>query len=413
MKKAIGFFRSMKCGLILLGLICIVSIVGSVIPQSAAVMTYVRNYPTMYQLIFALSLDHVFTSWYFILLSVALCINLTLCSIVRFRAVSASDGVERAFGAKTTVHLTDVGVAKVRQQLEKMHCAKEERGTVTVYHKNDIGRYGTFVTHLGILFTILFWALAMYMPKIMDESCYPREAITLEDGTEIWVDDFSIEDETGKLDYKSNLQVKLPDGRIVEGEASVNHPVSADRYKIYQQTYGTVGRVSVSNDDGKVDSFYVEPRDFLSLDGKNGILMDDVYPDYTEENGEMRIISSTSGSYANPVYVYTTIEEGVQVDVMLAFPGDKQECKGFTVLFEKPIEYPGLRIKKSPRFVNACLLLSFLVMTIGLFATFFMVPIMVRVDEEGYVVLGSKSEGMRIMLKSVTKNETKEVVSNA
>ncbi|MDO5120861.1 MAG: cytochrome c biogenesis protein ResB, partial [Erysipelotrichaceae bacterium] len=88
MKKILQFIQSMTFGLILLGAITACSVIGSLIVQNGEPMTYVRYYPDHYQIIFALQFDHIFTSWYFIALSALLCINLTLCSVIRISRIS-------------------------------------------------------------------------------------------------------------------------------------------------------------------------------------------------------------------------------------------------------------------------------------------------------------------------------------
>ena len=405
MKKVFQFLRSMKFGLILLGLIIVISLIGSLIPQAQHPMTYVNQYPNLYRIILACGFDHIFTTWYFLLITAMLCINLTLCSVIRFRSVyNHRFEIDRAVNVPSAVVLSKEQTEVVKRALEKDHCRKHEtEGKGTVYTKNSFGRFGTFITHLGILLTVIFWAAAMYLPKILDETCYPGEAIVLEDGTKIAVESFSIESE-GKLDFKSIVNITLPDGRESGlKESSGNHPVSMGKYKVYQQTYGTIGRVTVTSDDGKEDSFYLETNDFLSADGKNGILYDNLYPDFTEENGQMQVISSTTGSYKNPVYVYTIVKDGQQTEVMLAFPGDVQEIGEFKIHFDDPVEYPGLRIKQSPVFINYCLLISFLIMTAGLYITFFVQPVLITVNEDGYTLIGSRQERMNILLKDALK----------
>ena len=70
----------------------------------------------------------------------------------------------------------------------------------------------------------------------------------MEDGTQIEVQSFHIENELGELDFESVLRVALPDGRVSDWRpVSVNHPLSFGPYKIYQQTYGTAGSVTVRN----------------------------------------------------------------------------------------------------------------------------------------------------------------------
>ena len=84
MKKVIAFLRSMKFGMLLLVLVIACSLAGSLIVQQRAPMEYVNRYGAdMAEVIMALGFDDVFSAPYFIVLMAALCLNLTLCSIVR------------------------------------------------------------------------------------------------------------------------------------------------------------------------------------------------------------------------------------------------------------------------------------------------------------------------------------------
>ena len=411
MKRVSAFLRSMTFGLILLGLIIVFSAVGSWIPQNADPMTYVQAYPAMHRYIFALSLDHVYTSWYFILTAALLCVNLTLCSLIRISTVTKNRPAvyERAFGLeRQAVTFNEEGMKEIRSCLEKMHCTKEERNGVTVYRKNDIGWYGSFLTHLGLLLSILLFGAAMYMPKITDQTCMPKETLTLDDGTKIYVDSFRIEDTTGRLDFTSVINITLPDGKESGlKEISVNHPASLGRYKVYQQTYGTIGSVTASR-NGASQQFFLEHGDFLSADGKNGIIFDEVYPGFTtDEEGHSVLITSTSGHYTDPVYVFTLMEND-SAETMMAFPGDVMEIGDMTITFDEPTEYPGLRVKKSPPMINLFLLAAVLILTGGIYLAMFAQPVLVSTDETGFTVLGPKAEGTLIELNKIVRKYTKE-----
>ena len=67
--------------------------------------------------------------------------------------------------------------------------------------------------------------------------------------------------------------------------------------------------------------------------------------------------------------------------------------------------YPGLRIKHTPTVVNILLLLAFLLMTAGLYITFFLQPVLVKVDEQGYAVGGPKPEGTRLELEALLEDD--------
>ena len=86
MKKVIAFMRSMKFGMILLALIMGISIFGTVIQQGQSAEFYTTNY-SMGQLILTLGLDRLYYTPYFLGLGLLLILNLTLCSLVRFRSI--------------------------------------------------------------------------------------------------------------------------------------------------------------------------------------------------------------------------------------------------------------------------------------------------------------------------------------
>lgn len=401
----------MKFGLILLGLVVVFSVAGSLIEQTQEPMYYVRKF-SWYDILFKLQLDDVFHSWYFYLVTALLCLNLTFCSILRFRRVNAEKVIETAARGKAQVLLPPEGAAAVRDVLKREHCRETaEPDQKFVYTKNLFGRYGSFLTHLGILLTVIFFFFAMNLPTVTDQTCYPGESITMDDGTDIAVKDFSIEDPDGTLDYKSTINITLPDGSSSgDVTTSVNHPAKMGNYKVYQQTYGTAGVVTVTDTEGHKDVFHLEEKMFLSKDGKTGIWYNTLYPDFTQsEDGDLSLETSTSGHYKNPVYTFNLVEmkEGsddeVEMTPMLAFPGDEVTVGDLTFTFNDPVEYPGLRIKKNPRWTNPCLGLAVLVLTLGLAILLLFEPVVVLVDGEGYHIFGNKKEGIDLQIRGELK----------
>lgn len=409
MKKILQFLRSMRFGILLLALITVCSVVGSVIPQGREVGWYAGTYRGFHGYLLMLKLNDIFHSWYFIALLVLLCLNLSLCSLVRIRSVvrGGRPSGEAAARLENTVHLTNEGVAQLTEHLRHIRCREEVFGGVRVYTKNAIGRYGTFLTHLSILLTVLFGAAALYLPTVTDQTCMPGESITMDDGTAIYVEDFQIEDESGELDYASRIRVTLPDGQQSDTRRiSVNHPLSFGRYKIYQQTYGTAGSLLVRNtDNGSEDTFTLTETCFLSIDGTNGLWYEALYPGYLrDENGNFTLITSTAGRYTDPVYQVLLSVDGENTPV-LAFPGETLTVNEIQFQFNDPVEYPGLRIKRTPAAANALLCGAFVLMIAGLYITFFLQPVLVKVDEDGYCVGGPKPEGMRLQLQLLLQDK--------
>lgn len=409
MKKAYSFLRSMRFGLILLALITLLSVAGTLIPQGQEPGWYAQRYPTLHGTLMALGLHDVFHSWYFQAVLVLLALNLTLCSLLRIRRVAVAGAGEREglLRRANDFSLDERQRARLLARLRAMRCREETVGGATLFRKNGFGRYGSFITHLSILLTLLFGAMALYLPKTVDRSCLPGESIRMDDGTTIAVESFRIENGEGRLDFTSEIDVTLADGRESGLRAiRVNHPLSFGEWKIYQQTYATAGAITVKNlENGGEDYLTLTDLVFLSLDGKSGLWYQAVYPDLLRDpSGNVTLITNTAGSYPNPVYQVETVSDGVFTPV-LAFPGEELQIGELVFRFEKPVEYPGLRIKHTPGIVNILLCAAFLLMTAGLYITFFCPPVLVRVDGEGCAVGGPKPEGMRLEVRACMQEE--------
>ena len=405
MKKLFNYLRSMRFGLLLLGLIGLCSVAGTVIPQGREIAWYAQTYKSFHAVILLLRLHKVFQSWYFIALLVLLCLNLSLCSLTRIRAVTRAAKNEGARAAATPdqLLLSSEGLAVLRARMEALRCREEKRGDVTLWRKNGFGRYGTFLTHLSILLTVIFGALALYTPTVTDYDIMPGETLTLEDGTRIRVDSFRLTDETGRLDYESMAEIKLPDGRssgVVP--IRVNHPVSFGSYKLFQQSFGTAGSITVTDlNSGGSDDFLLTEMSFLTADGVNGLWYEVLYPDYIRDpGGEVTLITLTEGSYPNPIYQVLVVSAD-EYTPTLAVPGDALEVFGLRFAFNKPVEYPGIRVKHVSRLWNTLLVAAFTLMIVGLFLTFFCEPVLVKADGEGCAVCGPRPERMRMELEDL------------
>ncbi len=412
MKKVFNYIRSMRFGILLLILIAVCSVAGTVIPQGREIAFYAQTYRSFHGVILMLQLHKIFESWYFVLLLALLCLNLSLCSILRIRTVvrGAKTETERAAKMPDAMALTPEGVALAREHLAAMHCRQEQVGDAVIYRKHSLGRYGTFITHLSILLTVVFGALALYTPTAEDRNCMPGQSLFMPDGTEIFVQDFRINDETGRLDYMSHVQITLPNGKRSEmAELKVNHPFSFGPWKLFQQSFGTVGSLTVTNlATGGTDDFTLDSMSYLTIDDRNGIVFEQLYPDYVRApSGEVTLFTVTEGAYQNPIYAFQVLADG-EYTPSLAVPGDSLEVLGYRFTFNKPVEYPGLRIKHVSTWVNSLLVAAFTLMIFGLYVTFFYEPVLVKVDGDGLAVGGPKPERMRLELEDLLADRIQE-----
>ena len=393
MKRLLGILRSMRFANILLAAVALCCGLSSLLPQGNDLPYYAQNYPRLYLFIYRTHLYDIFRSWYFILLVGLLCLSMLVCTASMLHRALRSSGrgeLEKAAALPDTEELDAEGLEKLRLYMASLRCKEEKIGEAYVFHKNGFSRWGTFLIHLSILLTVIFGAMALYLPRVRDLGCRPGESITLEDSTQVFVDSFSMYDETGTLDYASVICVTLPDGRSAgPQEIRVNYPMTFGNYKIFQWTYGTEGAVAARAADGSEDRFTLDEASILSVDEDNRLEFLGLY-EASPQDGE-------GESYL--FYEIRVVRDGVYEPAAELRPGESLSLAGIEFEFLDPY-YPGLRIKTMPvRAANSLLEAAFVLMLVGLFITFYLSPVLVKADKKGYTVAGPRAERLRLELK--------------
>lgn len=411
MKKVLSFFRSMRFGMILLILVMGLSLAGSLVPQREQAMTYVNAYGAQTAtVLIALGVTDIFHTWVFYTLEGLLCLNLMLCSLLRFPKIQkAAEALQKKALETQPDHPLP---AEQRETMEAFLTGRRFRRDIrpegTLFFKNGIGFYGSFMTHLSILLILIFGSLVLMTPEILDETVMPGEALEMEDGTRISLLSFHILNAEGELDYASMLRAESADGtRSAEQEIRVNEPMRFLDYKIYQQTYGTAGAIRILNEENEAEDIqYLTEPCFLSIDGKNGVYFHALYPGFLQdEAGNYTLITSTAGGYLDPVYHIESISDGMSASV-LAFPGETLHFGAISFTFLSPVEYPGLRIKRVSSALYSGLYFSFGLMVMALYLCFFAVPVCIKTNETGYAVCSPKNQqGLMIDLQALLEKK--------
>ena len=397
----------MTFGMILLVLIAACSVAGSLIPQQRETMEYVSRYGAdAAEWIMRLGLHDVFSAPYFIVLMAALCLNLLLCSVIR--VVKLRGAGKRLQAAAAAMERKPAPADQLHAYFARRGYRKTKQGGVTLYSKYAAGVYGSFLTHLALIVLLVVGAATVYGADVQDRTVMPGQTLTLEDGTTLTVNAFQIEDETGRLDYASRIVMK--DGKGNESPQTVvrvNEPLRFGGYKVYQQTYGTAGAVTVVNaHSGGSDTLSLTEPVFLTLDGRNGVYYNALYPGYTQaEDGGVTLITSTSGAYHDPVYDLRVVSGG-QTAPVLAFPGETVTIGDVSFTMEAPVSYPGLRIKYLSGAILGALYASFAFIVAALYVCFFMRPVCAAVGEDGFAVASPKPQlGLQLELESLVGEE--------
>ena len=142
MKKLLSFIRSMKFGILLMVIIALLSVVGTIIPQGKEFSWYVQTYQNYHGWILMLKLYDIYNSWYFQLLLILLVVNLTLCSLIRIRAVVKAKAKEKELLLRQpqNISFSPEQRDKLAAELRAMHCAEESEGDPSIFRKNSFGR---------------------------------------------------------------------------------------------------------------------------------------------------------------------------------------------------------------------------------------------------------------------------------
>ncbi len=365
MKKALNFIRSMRFGMILLILIGALCVLATVSGN-----------------------ESIYSSWYFILAFAMLGLNLTLCSVLRVFGIRAQ---RKALYRKAEADEATLAVKQAEPWLKSHHFRKTDEG----YLKHGLGFYGSFLTHASMLLLMISAACLFALAERQDINLCVGDTAELPDGTQLTVEAFSLEDESGKTEYTSALRALLPDGTEAEGRALVNHPLRLGRYIIYQQNFAYAAVLGIRTDaDAEEEALKLDEPAFLSLDGENGIWYSQLFGNVTEENGEVRVSRGTE--VINPAYEVSIIEGGKEQGGLI-YPGTTVTAAGVYYTFYEPEAFPGLRVKTQPDWALWLLYASFAMMTVGLYLCFFQIPEAAQIKADGIAIAGRKDISQQIV----------------
>jgi len=388
------------------------SLAGSLVPQGRPTEWYVENYQTVGTLIVTLQIDTLFSSWYFILLVVLLSVSIVLCCLRRFNVLRKmrESLLEIDYDVQ---HMSVIG-AKAAEDLcsylsDKRYKRYETENT-TVFCKNQIGHYGSVIVHLSILMILVFGGLVLSLSDVSDHNVMPGENLILKDGTVLSVESFRITDHTGRTDYVSALHVTAPDGASSGlREISVNNPLTFRSKKYYQFTFGTVGTLTAVNTvTGGSDLFYLTERSFFTADGRNGVWFEILFPGYvTDEEGRFFPVWYRGGLYPDPIYQVLVADNG-NMESQMVLPGEAIQIGDIAYEFNKPVNFPGIRVKVIPNPFQMLLYASFVLIHLGFWICFYHIPVKVVVQNDRYFIRTSNEAqliGIETFLKQYGHDE--------
>lgn len=349
-KKIWKFLSSMKFAILLLLLLTGACVLGSVIPQGKSMDWYLQNYaPRTGAMIFGLSLDDVFHSAWFLILTVFLCCNLLLCNLLRLpellrRWKNAADP------GKITAHKPTVRLEGIEDpdrifkglRMVPAESVREDRPFRCAV-KNRVGLWGAWVCHLGILLLIIGFTLGQTTKTEYTVYGVPGQTAPLgETGWQVRFDSFHAEtNEDGTpRQYETVFTMTDQTGeQSREAVVRVNEPASLFGFKVYQNSTGQAARLTVHRGEELLQDEVICRGDYLVIqDTPVAVIFDGYDPAAEFDDGTSRA-----------VYDYTLYDMNRQTAGTSAYQleGDAAiRTSAYTVQFSEPQSYTLLQFKQ-------------------------------------------------------------------
>ena len=384
-KKIWRLLHSMKFGIILLIIIGISSIAGTLIPQDNIIGFYETTYsPFIFKMIKVLSLNKVYSSWWFITMVAILSINLTLCSIKRLplilKKMKKEPNFEKEINKTNFMYEKNINdklnIDKFfkKSGFKNISIEDKENGTFYFAKKNTIGNIGSWITHLGLLIIIVSYAFGKIAGFETFVHGVPGSIQEIE-GTDYWIEieDFDIdfrEDHTVNQ-YLSKIKITDNESNYSErGDVKVNHPFRAKNMNIYQNGTGWAVNVDLKKNNKEFSSRTLYNSELYVDDDQNiALQFVNFYPDYDDSMGQPHTLTPYLN---NPKLLYAIFYEGFRVDMNVCDMGDEIVWEEYSFTVDNPQMFTLLQIGRDPGMKAAGF--GGFILIIGIFLAFYIHP---------------------------------------
>ena len=351
-------FSSMKLGLALLGILALVSALGTVIPQETVDVESAEAVSGLWK---ALGLTHLYSSVGFRLLLGLLCINLIVCSTQRlksiylrtFKLTPPSKVVQVPQKNKQVIHGE---LISLRESVQEIMIQKGFRFTLSeqsdhwsfIAIKRRLGNWGSLITHLSFVVLVvgaLLGSLFGFKGYFMEGAgtTIPIQEIQVSKGTVSETFSVRINSAEDRLLSNGERDNWYTDMSILEGgkevarkTLSVNHPFVYEGVSFYQASFS----------EGAL--FTTEMKGL-----KNPVVLRDHGGSYYQAPGtDLYLVISLAKSSSQKAGVLYQIYKGTGADPIQTGQlktGETIDVQGtYRLTFEGLAGFSGLQVKKDP-----------------------------------------------------------------
>lgn len=329
-QNSFKFFANFKFSMFILAMIAIASSIGSFIEQDQDVKFYQENYLETspiygfidWKLIINFGLDHVYVTWWFLLLLLILAISLISCSFIRqiplltvskeyFFKRKKNSFINLPFSVKfqNIYYLKELILLKI----QNMNFYIYQTNNLVYGYKGLLGRISPILVHVSLLI-ILFGSLVGAFKNFKAQEILPKgELFHIQNPIKIgsWtsipplttrVNDFWVEYENKRIhQFYSNLSILDNYGKELKTQTiSVNNPLRYQNVDFYQSDWNLLGiRIRKINENRN----YEFPVFSLQKNSKNWITwLKEDEKDYTLIINKLEnnfLIYDQEGNYLN------------------------------------------------------------------------------------------------------------------
>jgi len=334
----------MQFSIILLAGIIVACIAGSLVDN-----------PTIY-----------FKQWWLVTIAALLCLNLILCSVIRFPVV-----------------------------IKKYKRAE----------RHKIGAFGSWLTHLGMLLVIIGFALGQFLS--IEYTVYGIPGSTQPIGNSgYWlkIDDFeiSMRDDYTVEQYTAKLTMLDEEGNMQSGEASVNHPMSAFGYELFQDSTGWANYVDIYVNDTLSKTDLICGGEYTYPDDRPNLVFffNKFYPDLGKNSeGDFVTLSPVCN---NPYSLFTVYYNNEVMGMNMTAMDEPIDVNEYTFVMRDPVQYTLLVVKKDP--TAALVGAAAMLVLVGVFLAFYYRPVYPKETE-----IFPTAESDKLEINDFTKTEKGEL----
>lgn len=315
----------MKFAIFILIVLGLASVIGTLIPQNLEAEYYLTAYESMGEAIVKLGFDHVYTSTWYGVITLFLCLSLFFCVVVRIRPL----------------------ITKLKNE----------------GFKNSLEKLGSWILHFGLILTIIFFTVGNATAYTYSFHNVEDTINEIEDtGLSFQIDSFDIElypDDTVKT-YKTVGKVLDENGEILKsGEILVNQPMNVNGYQISQLSFGLVTDCKIYKDGEEIGTAPLFKNEYVAADkGLFLVYMKDLYPNLEiREDG----VYNASKKMENPYVDYAVVFGGTLVKQGLEKVDKKISVGHYDIEFINPRHYTVLDVRKD-KFAKFTAVGAFMVM---------------------------------------------------